>query len=263
MFNEYKNAVLLDYLQKKESPNFSINLSQPTPARLREECVKVYFERHLEDDNATMRAFFGSPSHANDFTENIKSIDIDKFKPLINFVKGEITTTDAKNIELLAWLIDFKNRPSANWKPTKKGDNKELGLRDKLLGIFAKKKTRNIFVASMLVGGATIAGISIPKPDQQCMYWTGDHYQPIDCKKPIYNKETLALDTLKLYHFKRITTPDTLTKYSINKVYYVKINNKPEFFTAQGYHPAYKERMLRPLSDHILKAHILSKKNPK
>ncbi|HEY8916084.1 MAG TPA: hypothetical protein VIM87_06575, partial [Chitinophaga sp.] len=35
----------------------------------------------------------------------------DKFKPLVNYLNGKSKKTDRKNIELLAWLIDFPGRP--------------------------------------------------------------------------------------------------------------------------------------------------------
>ncbi|HEY9260965.1 hypothetical protein, partial [Chitinophaga sp.] len=33
------------------------------------------------------------------------------FRPLVNYLKGKSESTDEKNIELLAWLIDFPGRP--------------------------------------------------------------------------------------------------------------------------------------------------------
>lgn len=53
-----------------------------------------------------------------------------------------------------------------------------------------------------------------------CMYWAEDHYQPAPCNQPIENTLVVALDTLKLTHFKRITRPDTITTKSLGKVWY-------------------------------------------
>ncbi len=41
----------------------------------------------------------------------IQRCDTDKFRPLVNYLRGRSESTDEKNIELLAWLIDFPGRP--------------------------------------------------------------------------------------------------------------------------------------------------------
>ena len=41
----------------------------------------------------------------------INKREIDKFRPLLTFMNGKIDDPDIKNVELLAWLIDFEDRP--------------------------------------------------------------------------------------------------------------------------------------------------------
>lgn len=49
------------------------------------------------------------------------------------------------------------------------------------------------------------------------MYWAGDHYEAIDCNKQVSGIQSIALDTMKLYHFKKITSPNTMTTYPLVK----------------------------------------------
>ncbi|MCZ4245267.1 hypothetical protein [Pedobacter punctiformis] len=95
--------------------------------------------------------------------------------------------------------------------------------------------------------------------NQDCMYWTGDRYQPIVCDQKKGDTPIIALDTQKVAHLKRITQPDTLTLNSLGKVWYVKIGGKPEFYTSDGFHPVYNDRRLKPTTEYILKEYILNK----
>jgi len=92
---------------------------------------------------------------------------------------------------------------------------------------------------------------------QKCMYWKGDHYEPIACnEKPADTTVmVIGLDSNKLVHFKRITRADTLTAASIGKVWYIKVNDHVEYYTSPGEPPAYPGRRLLPLSAHILDVH--------
>jgi len=111
MFEDYKEKVILAYQKKKEANAISINLLRPTPGKLRNECLSVFGERSLLKDEKTLRLFFGPKDKLADYGQSISKIEIDKFRPLINFLKRRTNVTDERNIELLAWLIDFEPRP--------------------------------------------------------------------------------------------------------------------------------------------------------
>ncbi|WP_139785319.1 hypothetical protein [Chryseobacterium phocaeense] len=96
---------------KKEKGELSLHLTEPTPSRLKSECIIVYSERFKEKDTKALRLFFQTKEDTTDYSSSIRNIDTDKFKPLCNFLKGRTSDTDAKNIELLSWLIDFEPRP--------------------------------------------------------------------------------------------------------------------------------------------------------
>ncbi|MBO9684850.1 MAG: hypothetical protein J7502_19630, partial [Flavisolibacter sp.] len=55
----------------------------------------------------------------------IRHFDLDKFKPLSNYLKKGLNTRD-KNVELLAWLIEFEYRPFAKYIDVLAGRGKDL-----------------------------------------------------------------------------------------------------------------------------------------
>lgn len=111
MLDDYKNAVIADYHQKKFKGQLSLNLAQPRPGQLREECLLTLNARPEVKDEKIIRDFFNFGAVSNDYSHCIKGFDPDRLKPLSNFLKGKTEDPDPKNIELLAWLIDFEPRP--------------------------------------------------------------------------------------------------------------------------------------------------------
>lgn len=111
MFDDYREKVILTYEEKKKANALSLNLLHLTPGNIKEECIKVYEERPLKKDENLLRSFFESKGDTTNYSSNIKATDIDKFRPLINFIRGKTVIPESKNVELLAWLIDFEPRP--------------------------------------------------------------------------------------------------------------------------------------------------------
>jgi len=95
---------------------------------------------------------------------------------------------------------------------------------------------------------------------EQCMYWTGENYRPILCNQKIENTPIIALDPQQLSGLKKITQPDTLTRYSINKVGYAKLGQKDiEFYTTTGNHPTIYNKRILPMTAYILNKYIVNK----
>jgi hypothetical protein len=111
MYPDYKKQVLLHYQEKAAAGTLSTRLIQPSPAQLREECKTVCLERYDRRDQQALRTFFGSHGDKPACLQTIKDCGTDKFRPLVNFLKKPSIDTEVKNIELLAWLIDFQPRP--------------------------------------------------------------------------------------------------------------------------------------------------------
>ena len=108
---DYIKLVIDTYNKKRANNELSPLLAQSTPANIRRECLNVYQERYQKKDEQVLRAFFGPTEHGRQFLQAIREFETDKFRPLDNYLKGSTEKTDDRNLELLAWLINFKHRP--------------------------------------------------------------------------------------------------------------------------------------------------------
>lgn len=108
---EYRDQVYQTYLKKKEEGRLPLNLEDPKPANLRDECLIILSQRHSSIDEKILSDFFGIPKAGRDYAFCIYQYDLKLLKPLQNFLKGKTKQPETKNINLLAWLIDFEDRP--------------------------------------------------------------------------------------------------------------------------------------------------------
>lgn len=317
--------LLMDAYKKKRTKNeLSLLLVQSTPANIRRECVNVYQERYDRRDEPALRAFFGHAEQGRKFLQLIQGFETDKFKPLDNYLKGKNDRTDDKNVELLAWLIDFTHRPyvfdknfilteaeqailqsgeeskadhgqefTYSISQTKSEENsiepvfpeqslfeevKEKEVNKKGSGDIphvslpagAKKgsiKKAGIILFSLLISGIGIFffgkknGLLLGNGQTGCMYWVNDHYEKTPCNKEITSQLVLPLNEEMMKNFKKITREDTITEKSIGVLYYLKTDNKPEYFTRGGRHPVHTDRTLKKLSQHIFDTYLDKRNN--
>lgn len=111
MLIDYTTLILKEYRKKQIDGTLSSNLMQPTPANLRTECLTICGQQFLKKDEKVLKDFFGQFENVSGCLKLIDSFDVSKFKALINYLKGTSSETNLKNMELLAWLIDFEPRP--------------------------------------------------------------------------------------------------------------------------------------------------------
>lgn len=298
LFIDYTNAVLQDYENKRKNDKLSSRLSHPSPAELRDECEAVFKDRYTSKDAPALRTFFGSFDTKESAWQLIRNHPIDKFRPLVNFLKRDIKEPKKKNIELLAWLIDFEHRPyDYNKNYIKTEEDKEIeGIPEeeaaaemitenlkpvedpapipvaaapvaKNKARFRIKKIPFVFAVLLLAASGVLLYKEKDRNEQvmgtafnrfqSCMYWTGYRYDQISCNEKMGDTLVIALDTAKMLHFKKITTPDTISMNDIGKVYYIKLNGAIEYYTARGVHPVYTDRRLKPLTVFMYEKYIL------
>lgn len=113
----YSKAVLAYYHQKLAADELSLNIRQLSPASFKEACLEVRRQRFSRKDELPLKAFFGEGSDQEACLQAIDDLDIDKFRPLINFIREKTKRPDDKVVELVAWLIDFADRPYDLRKP--------------------------------------------------------------------------------------------------------------------------------------------------
>jgi hypothetical protein len=296
MFLDYISSVVATYRKKAESGMLSIRLAHPTPANLKKECIAVCVERFKRGDELMLRTFFGRGDDKEECLKAIEKCDHDKFRPLINFLKGRTVDTSDVNIELLAWLIDFTPRPfqhglsyasnyepptrtvidapepefyegdvSVNSKKVSKYKQPNWVLGDAEGTRFGTKDILRIIILLLFVLLIGFAGYKFGgfgnRASRGCMYWTGDFYKEIPCDQKPQNAFVIQLNPERLQNFKRITTPDTITNNSVGKIWYRIKKGNYEFYTSGGYHPIDIQVQLRRLTDHSI-AEYRSKKTP-
>lgn len=327
MFIDYRSQVLAFYARKKAENVLSHRLVHATPANLKDECLAVCSIRYLRKDERALSTFFGKQDGREGYLLAIKRLDTDKFRPLVNFLRSRVTETDEKNVELLAWLIDFDQRPfelgkqygepkigaaappametqvpaanadtqEAEKKEGGQDETKQVDMEEQEAGDVDGQESREaeteeqlwepasvpqVFLHSgervgrggrlkrwlliisclvaMLAGAGVYLALKLNRDvrPEGCMYWAGDHYERISCNEKKANFLIIAYDEDRLEHFRKITTPDTITYKSIGRVWYIKLDGNLEYFMADGYHPIQIHRKLHPITEYIIRTYL-------
>jgi hypothetical protein len=110
-FDEYRTAVLRDYELRKAANDLRFGLVHPTAVTLRDEAIFVCTSRFKRSDEKVLSAFFKSHQDQTGYLNAITEINVNCFKPLINFLRGRTQRPEERVVELLAWLTDFEARP--------------------------------------------------------------------------------------------------------------------------------------------------------
>jgi len=319
---EYTKLVFRTYQLLRSTPEFSPNLKQPTPANIRSECLTVYQERPNKNDEPVLRSFFGPAAENNSFLGPIQNFPTERFKALSNYLKGVVSTTDDKNVELLAWLIDFQHRPfrfgmdvilnekekailnnNESTSPAQEIEDKEDDKHEEMLGhppviemlintgltlddqlsvvpinqdndktntvkqkksglpkpdekAVRKKKKWLIIMIALFLTIVSLVVYSLYDKGDNCMYWTGDHYERIDCDADVNDKVLFNEERWK--NFRKITDLSTISEKSIGIVHYFGNKNR-EFFTQGGKHPVETTRYLKVMTRYIWEKEFGSK----
>ncbi len=291
MFIKYQESILQELEKKKADKTLSMRISQPTLAKLKEECIEVCKARYKRKDENILSLFFGKQEDQASYVKAINRFENPKFKPLLNFINRQTAKPDTRVVELLAWLIDFEPRPwdiGRNYEGDSEGSTltaveqkeeeeqeKPAKLTEQLslkASVTPQKKgfNRRTLVVSIVVlllcssaywfwkmqmPGTGLSG------HEACMYWNVDHYVQISCNKKVDGAMVIALDSAKMNNFKRIMNADTITYAAINKVWYIKKGGQIEYYTAGGTHPIYPTLILKPISAHIIRTYIFTKQS--
>lgn len=227
LYIDYKSKVLLKYKTARQAKSLPPFLMQPTPANLRSECVHVCQERFGKKDQEILRTFFGPHDTQRAYINTIANFDVDKFRPLLNFITEKTIEPELKNIELLAWLIDFTPRPfdrscieSAN-EPTAGNDEKAVAggtenpntdtkinepvvVRDGEANLQGEQQKsidkRYVFIScfTLFFIAAIVCLLLKGSLRPGCMYWAGDHYEAVTCNQQINNALIIPADNLRL-----------------------------------------------------------------
>jgi hypothetical protein len=193
---------------------------------------------------------------------------IDNESDLSNTPKEEIDSS-----RILDKFIEEKERE----KGKEKGDFEVIPLAPKQINSFAgldnkPKEPKEswkipainwkyaVMVASIfLFVGFVVVFFAFPNKD--CMQWSGDHYDIVDCELKIEGiGKSVNIEILDptLVNLKKIKVCDTTTYFDKNGVaiiWYAKTANGVDFFNVHGRHPE-NNSPLRPVTHYILNKYV-------
>lgn len=121
MFDEFQEAVINAYREKKERRTLPSELERPSPARLRLYCLTLLNKEGVKDDTPTLTKIFNPDNRYPDLETGIRRFEVDKLRPLRNFMMGRTTNPREEMVKLLAIMIDFQPRPYDKWRDEKIG----------------------------------------------------------------------------------------------------------------------------------------------
>lgn len=186
-------------------------------------------------------------------------VDDNEGKPELN--GAEIDPAEIKEI-----LPGEKIKSPEN--PPHDGVDKMLIKDKEYTGTASKKKSQNrrlkiaattSLVLATLLGGVYMTEKNYRSTTTGCMYWAEDHYEQVPCNEEGKSRLILALDEEKMKNFRKITREDTITEWSIGKIYYLKDNRVLEYYTEGGNHPVDVTRTLKVLSRHMFDTYLRKK----
>jgi len=278
MPEDYQDIVLAAYKKMRDNGKLQAILPESTTTRLRKACLKVYDSRNNPNDIDILSMFFKVDKLiCDDFQKVIDDSDADDFKALYNHIKKGKGKTSEENTDLLAWLIDLEPRPRSSYylgpdktikiggiptdelflPPSPEPPNPAIPLKP-IYPLFSHSHIIISCVFLLFIGTTSFAvwerwtKIRMPEPDEKFMYWAEDHYEPIKDGKQNIGAPIIPLNVQTLTRQRKINLPDTLTSYSIGKVWYKGHGKGHEFFTDSGAYPKDLQRVLKPLTNTIL-----------
>lgn len=195
-------------------------------------------------------------------------------------------------VNLTAILVDFQYRPFNRYRRNGEVENCADDLDDEVdnsntsedisqeeenvivtkevqpainLLVNVKDKGRNTFSGKtkyIVVGFAVVLFLGLiikftVFPKQQCMQWSQDHYELVDCDSKAQGFATLnTIEPLdpNLINLKKITLSDTTVCFDKNGngiIWYAKTDKGVDYFNTHGRHPE-NGKSLRPVTKYIL-----------
>ena len=281
---EYIKGVKAKYDEAKTA-EFSGFLLNPSPAELKNLCLVLVDKGINKLDQELLDMFFDINDKSGK-RKQIEHFEVDKLKPISNFLKGKTAATRIVNLDVIAVLVDFNPRP---YRKFIAGDKEELTA-DVIINnivkkeekveaedkkgktVFEKLKKKNVskriaftMLASFVFGTASYGVKNIFFRNKNSMVWVNNHYEAAEYDLVKDTAEVCPFNQAKLDNFKKITVCDTTiffkngdTDYPL--VWYGKSPDKKkyEYFNQPGLHPETR-KTLKPISKYIIRRYILKK----
>lgn len=286
--DDYKKGVKTKYKEAKTG-EFSDFLLNPSPAELKNLCLLLFDKGCNKLDQEILDRFFDLNDKSSK-RKQIEHFDVDKLRPIGNFLKGNTETTRAINLDLIAVLVNFNPRPYRKFISGNKEEltveltevvaineilKKEARVEEedkKVVAIFEEFKKKSIskkiafaVIPLFVLGSVSYEVKNIFFRDKNCMVWVKNHYEAVEYDVVKNTAEVSPLNQELLDNFKKITVCDTTTFFKNGDtdnplVWYGKAPDKKEYeyFNQPGLHPE-TGKTLRPITKYIIGKYILKK----
>ena len=282
--DDYIKAIKAKYEEAKTA-EFSGYLLNPSPAELKNLCLLLLDKGINKLDQEIVDRFFDFNEKSSK-RKQIEYFEVDKLRPISNFLKGKTETTRVVNLDLIAVLVDFNPRPYRKFivrskeeltehvvvnEIVKKEERVEAEDKKKLAifeGLYRKSVSKKIALAVIplfVFGAAGFVVKNIFFADKNCMVWVKNHYEAVEYDKVKDTTEVIPFNQGVLDNFKKITVCDTTAFFRNGNdnhplVWYGKSSNKKEYeyFNQPGLHPE-TGKILKPITKYIIGKYILNK----
>lgn len=273
--DSYKKAVK-DQYEVAKTGLYSGFLQKPSPAELKNLCLLLFDKGISKQDQEILDVFFELDEKLNK-RKQIENSNVDKLRPVGNFLKGRTETTRSVSLDLMAVLVDFHPRPYRKFIAGNKNElvavvgnmesSKDIGREmERKLPVFEefKKTTVSKRIVFFLLAILIFAGVGYGLkntffPDNNCMVWVKDHYEAADYDAVKANAEVVVLNQEVLDNFKKVVVCDTTTFFKNGKplFWYAKepTKNEVECFNQPGLHPE-TGKTLKPITEYIVDKYI-------
>ena len=281
---DYKKEVKTKY-EEARIGEFSGFLLKPSPAELKNLCLLLFDKGIKKTDQEIFNRFFELDDKSSK-QKQIEYFNVDKLKPIGNFLKGRTEVTRVVNLDLIAVLVDFNPRPYRKFISENKEELTEVVAINEILkkegngevkdkkevAIFEEFKKKSVSkriafaVLPLFVFGSLSYGVkNIFFPNKNCMVWVKNHYVAVEYDKVKDTAEVCPFNQEVLDNFKKITVCATTTFFKNGDidnplVWYGKAPNKKEYeyFNQSGLHPE-TGKTLKPITKYIIGKYILKK----
>lgn len=148
-FEEFKKEVIGTYRDLLLHHELDTRLEHPTPGNLRNLSLKLYANGLSKEDIQVFQDFFNPTNKYADLETGIRRFELDKLKPLKNFIMAKTSNPDENIVKLLAILIQFSPRPFHKWRQLRHQKNTVLPeqlehIEDKNIKIKTEEKYERI-----------------------------------------------------------------------------------------------------------------------
>lgn len=277
-FEGFKKAVKAKYEIEKEG-RYSDFLLNPSRAKLRNLCLELFKDNHNQNDLIVFSSFFKfnyTPSSSGKIKEQT-----DKFRPIETFFKGETDLTDSEAVNMAAILVDFQPRPLLRFlKEDIQLTQEEITLKEHTIKTSVDTPKRDTispvnkealisqrgFLIMLVLGLFLVFGLGVSYivfSEKQCMQWSKDHYEMVDCDLKVDGFSSLndiePFEESKASLHKLVVCDTTeCFKNGQAIIWYAKTKNGIEFFNTHGRHPE-NYRPLKPVTQYILNKYVKNK----